>query len=555
LNLRRADVRDNFLRAPQMISIVTVVRNDLDGLKRTYRSLPPPTAEADYEWVVVDGASQDGASRWLSGLRHQRLLYRSEPDDGIYDAMNIGTSMASGEYVLFLNAGDELADPSTLRKLEERLARSSDLAYGDAFEVDSGGRQRLRPARAPDWIGRGMFTHHQAMLFRRTLLLKGGYRTRYRFSADYDLVARWVVAGATTQYLGLAVARYSLGGHSDVGRRKAIREDSQIRKEVLSVGFLRRQGLAVGHLVHLGAKRLFPSAVGRWRSFQGRVPDASVPATMAHPSRVVSVPRSTPSSRSAGATLPGERLVAAGTALDIVGRLDVLEEVARRLSSTGRPLVLASSNLDHLTHFGVGGSFPDPALATGDADWLVTADGMPLVWWARRRTRGHVNQLAGSDLLPQILEAAETIGASVGFIGGWPEHHDRLTLALSRRFPDLRVAGCWAPSRDDLRQEKLQVDLAREIASQGVQLLVVGLGKPRQEVWLSQFIGETESRVALAFGAASEFLAGSTPRAPEQLRRVGLEWLYRLVREPRRLWRRYLLEGPRALSRLLGSKG
>jgi N-acetylglucosaminyldiphosphoundecaprenol N-acetyl-beta-D-mannosaminyltransferase len=527
-----------------VISIVTVVRNDLDGLKRTYRSLPPATAEVAHEWVVVDGASLDGAPRWLSALKDERLRYRSEPDDGIYDAMNIGTSMASGEYVLFLNAGDELADPSTLRTVEERLARSSDLAYGDAFEVDSSGHQRLRPARAPRWIERGMFTHHQAMLFRRTLLLEEGYRTSYQLSADYDLVARWLVNGVTTQYLGIAVAKYFLGGCSDVGRRRAIREDSQIRKDVLGIGLLRRQGLAAGHLAHLGTKRLFPSAVGRWRSSQGHAHDASVPAPMAPPARVS---RSTGSSHGTGTTLSGERLIAAGTALDIVERRELLDEVSRRLLSTGRPLVLASSNLDHLTHFGIGGSLPDPALAPREADWLVTADGMPLVWWARRRARGHVHQLAGSDLLPQILKVAERIGASVGFIGGWPEHHDRLTLALSQRFPDLRVAGCWAPSRDDLRQEELQVDLAKEIARHGVELLVVGLGKPRQEVWLSQFLGETESRVALAFGAASDFLAGSTPRAPAPLRRVGLEWLYRLVREPRRLWRRYLLEGPRAL--------
>jgi putative colanic acid biosynthesis glycosyltransferase len=249
-----------------VISVVTVVRNDLEGLQRTYQSLPPITDEAAHEWIVVDGASDDGAPRWLSDLKDPRLIFRSEPDDGLYDAMNIGVSQASGQYVLFLNAGDQLVEASTLHRIDEQIEPRTDLAYGHAIEVDARGRERIRPARSPAWITHGMFTHHQAMLFRRSRLLESGYRTIFELSADYDLIARWMMSGAVTQNLHMPIARYSLGGRSDRGRRKGIREDSTIRRHVLGMSQFEVQRLAVAHLAHLAAKRTVPRLMSLWRS-------------------------------------------------------------------------------------------------------------------------------------------------------------------------------------------------------------------------------------------------------------------------------------------------
>jgi N-acetylglucosaminyldiphosphoundecaprenol N-acetyl-beta-D-mannosaminyltransferase len=241
------------------------------------------------------------------------------------------------------------------------------------------------------------------------------------------------------------------------------------------------------------------------------------------------------------------RLDAAGTALDVVGRTELMQLVEQRLNGGGRPLVIASSNLDHLHHFGSRSRYVDPAAQAATADWVVTADGMPLVWWARRRLGRPVEQLAGSDLLPSLLTVAETIGAQVGFIGGWPEQHQRLASVLQSRFPRLNVSGYWGPTREELGQPLATSAMVDQLKGAGVDLLVVGLGKPRQELWLSRNIIGTGARVAVAFGAAADFMAGSAIRAPGPLRRRGFEWLYRLVREPRRLWRRYLVEGPQAL--------
>jgi hypothetical protein len=128
--------------------------------------------------------------------------------------------------------------------------------------------------------------------------------------------------------------------------------------------------------------------------------------------------------------------------------------------------------------------------------------------------------------------------------------HDALKDVLAERFPRLRPLLTWAPDRPVLGDPVASAALAQEIRASQVDLLFVGLGKPRQEAWIQEYGVRTGARVLLAFGAAMDFIAGGSARAPEVLRQHGLEWLDRLVREPRRLWRRYLVQGPRALTRL-----
>jgi N-acetylglucosaminyldiphosphoundecaprenol N-acetyl-beta-D-mannosaminyltransferase len=239
-----------------------------------------------------------------------------------------------------------------------------------------------------------------------------------------------------------------------------------------------------------------------------------------------------------------------GAALDLLREDDLLRIVADRRDHPRRPLVIASSNLEHIRRFGAGGDYRDPA-EDDRSDWLVTADGMPVVWAARWLTREHWPQLAGSDLLPVLLRLAEERTWTVGFAGGWDEQHAGLRKVLARRFPGLRVAGYWTPSANDLDDRERSRKLALDIADSRVDLLVVSLGKPKQELWLSREAEASGARVALAFGAAADFLAGTATRAPTWVARSGFEWLHRLILEPGRLWRRYLVDGPVALFRLL----
>jgi N-acetylglucosaminyldiphosphoundecaprenol N-acetyl-beta-D-mannosaminyltransferase len=244
------------------------------------------------------------------------------------------------------------------------------------------------------------------------------------------------------------------------------------------------------------------------------------------------------------------RIRLGGAAVDLMEPHEVVGAVTRRIRNRapdGRPLAIASANLDHIHHFGNrGASRPDLDADTPALDWLVLLDGVPLVRRAERLTGRTWPQLAGSDLLPTLLESAEDIGARVGFLGGTEAMQQRLRDVLAQRHPGLRIAGMWSPPPIDLFGPDAAGVTAR-IRAATVDLLVVTLGKPRQEQWILRHAAASGASVLLAFGAATDFLAGTASRAPAWMRRGGLEWTYRLLREPRRLARRYCIQGPAAL--------
>lgn len=233
------------------------------------------------------------------------------------------------------------------------------------------------------------------------------------------------------------------------------------------------------------------------------------------------------------------------------------EEVRRRAldhlvaSPPGeRPLFLVSANLDHLHHARVGNLPPMPAVAE-EVQWLVHLDGMPLVWVARRIAKRHVERVNGTDLLEALLADAAELNVRVGFLGGTRQQHEGLGRVLGQRHPGLAIAGCWAPSRDELTDTARSEELAAEIRRADVDLLVLSLGKPLPEQWMAAHGLATGARVVGSFGSGADYIAGVAVRAPRSWQRLGMEWLWRLVREPRRLGRRYLAQAPLAIWDLL----
>src|SRR5262245_61524112 len=131
-------------------SIITVTYNNLRGLQSTLESIPPD-APGLFEWIVIDGASSDGSAEFLRGLKRESLKFVSEPDSGIFDAMNKGIARAQGEYCIFMNAGDRFYESGTIGQVDEAIAgKSPDLAFGDSVECE-GMQLWLKHARAPRW--------------------------------------------------------------------------------------------------------------------------------------------------------------------------------------------------------------------------------------------------------------------------------------------------------------------------------------------------------------------------------------------------------------------
>jgi N-acetylglucosaminyldiphosphoundecaprenol N-acetyl-beta-D-mannosaminyltransferase len=174
---------------------------------------------------------------------------------------------------------------------------------------------------------------------------------------------------------------------------------------------------------------------------------------------------------------------------------------------------------------------------------LVTPDGMPLVWALRRQ--GHPNQsrVYGPDLMMTVLEAAEEENVPVGLLGGKPEVLDELVTRLRTRFPALVIAYRFSPPFRELDVSE-DAQIVADINQSGASILFVGLGCPRQEMWMAEHAGAVRS-VMLGVGAAFDFHAGAVRQAPGWMQSVGLEWVFRLSQEPRRLWRRYLYHNPR----------
>lgn len=185
---------------------------------------------------------------------------------------------------------------------------------------------------------------------------------------------------------------------------------------------------------------------------------------------------------------------------------------------------------------------------------MVTSDGVPLVWMLRRLGHPHAERVYGPTLTLHVCEAAAREGVPVGFYGGSPEAVDGLQAELLRRFPDLDVRYAYSPPFRQLTPEEDE-RVVQDILASGVRVLFVGLGCPKQERWMAAH-KDRLPLVQLGVGAAFDFHAGRVKQAPTWMQDRGLEWLFRLAMEPRRLWKRYLYNNPRfvalAAMQLLG---
>jgi N-acetylglucosaminyldiphosphoundecaprenol N-acetyl-beta-D-mannosaminyltransferase len=174
---------------------------------------------------------------------------------------------------------------------------------------------------------------------------------------------------------------------------------------------------------------------------------------------------------------------------------------------------------------------------------LVTADGMPLVWWARCQGWRQARRVYGPDLLLACCERSMTTGYRHFFYGGGDGVADLLASRLTRRFPRLIVAGTFTPPFRPLTPEEDE-DVVAQINSAAPDIIWVGLSTPKQEYWMAEHVDRFDAAVLIGVGAAFDFHAGLKPQAPRWMQSSGLEWLFRLATEPRRLWKRYLVNNP-----------
>jgi N-acetylglucosaminyldiphosphoundecaprenol N-acetyl-beta-D-mannosaminyltransferase len=176
---------------------------------------------------------------------------------------------------------------------------------------------------------------------------------------------------------------------------------------------------------------------------------------------------------------------------------------------------------------------------------LAVPDGQPLVWALRLLGHKRATRVYGPDLMARHCEHAAARGIPIFLYGGRSEQ--ALTLLRKRlleRFPGLPIAGGYSPPFRELTPTEREAVVA-EIDGSGAKVVWVGTGQPKQELWMSEMRPLLAAPLLVGVGAAFDFHAGIVSQAPHWMRRGGLEWLYRLSREPRRLWRRYASQNPR----------
>lgn len=196
-------------------------------------------------------------------------------------------------------------------------------------------------------------------------------------------------------------------------------------------------------------------------------------------------------------------------------------------------------------------AYDDPRVkAALNGSMLCTPDGMPMVWLGRSSGRREMSRVYGPDLMLRLCADPQSRGLRHFFYGGARGAGVELSQKLSQRFPGLVVAGVYEPPFRPLHAEE-ERELFEQVRASQPDLFWVGLSTPKQDKFMAEYSAKLDATVMLGVGAAFDFHSGRIRQAPACLQRIGLEWLFRLCMEPRRLWKRYLKQNPRFVYHLI----
>lgn len=231
-----------------------------------------------------------------------------------------------------------------------------------------------------------------------------------------------------------------------------------------------------------------------------------------------------------------------GVRVDAVQIPDAIAQMEEWIRERGPSHFIAVTGMHGITEAQHDGSFKR---ILNSAD-LVVPDGMPLVWLGRLRGFPVRRRVYGPELMMTFCQQTAPKGYRHFFLGGTPGLPERLSETLRRRIPALQIAGAFSPPFGQVTPEEDEATEAM-INATNADVVWVGLSEIKQDTWMYDHRGKLNAPVLVGIGAAFDFLAGTKRQAPEWMRENGLEWLFRLLQEPRRLWRRYLVYGSKFL--------
>lgn len=248
-----------------MFSIITVCLNNREGLIRTFDSIKKQ-AYCNFEWIVIDGGSTDKTVGFLKEIESlyviKKLQWISEPDDGLYDAMNKGLKLSNSGYLLFLNSGDVLSSSSVLESVEAFCKKRNypDFVYGDAYDCLSNGEVLYKTAYSHRRLWYGMFTHHQAMFYKLSLIKGLKYRLVYSIAADYAFTSEFLKMATSVAYLSIPICFFEGGGLTSISSTHLIgmKEQWKIGQTIQGKGLFFSCITFLLHLIKHGLNRFVP---------------------------------------------------------------------------------------------------------------------------------------------------------------------------------------------------------------------------------------------------------------------------------------------------------
>lgn len=187
-------------------------------------------------------------------------------------------------------------------------------------------------------------------------------------------------------------------------------------------------------------------------------------------------------------------------------------------------------------------------LQAHQAAGLVVPDGMPLVWIGRLLGKNMTERIYGPDLFLALCKMAEQNKWKIFFYGTTGETLTRLQKQIAAKYPAISIVGSLAPPFRPLHTSE-EIKYIKIIDASGAHIVFVGMSTPKQEIWMLRHVKKMQANVLVGVGAAFDFVAGTKRQAPAWMRKTGLEWLFRLLQEPKRLWRRYLIVNTQFIAR------
>ncbi len=185
---------------------------------------------------------------------------------------------------------------------------------------------------------------------------------------------------------------------------------------------------------------------------------------------------------------------------------------------------------------------------------LVLADGMPLLWAAGFLGTPLKEKISGSDLLPKLCELANHKGYRLFFLGGRKGAANKSAEVFRKNYPSIQIVGTYCPAWGFEKDEDENTRIVEMIKHARPDILFVGLGAPKQEKWIYKYKDQYQVPVSIGVGASFDFVSGMVKRAPVWMQKVGLEWFWRLLMEPKRLWKRYLIDDMKFFELILRQK-